>query len=506
MAGETPNQRLVREKLDEFSRTFKNGNVLRAYLEKNGVKLVEATRLEDRKWRLIGALPEHIGNLFDVQGDVLIFATSFDHLQPRILTEMQREISRNTRFDNDLCFLATTDARATSLVRQRRGELAFLTINPERLSNPSTPELRTLIAGLIATIDHFNVTTPITSPPAFFGRSREIRDITKELELGTHVGVFGLRKAGKSSLVAQVRAALEQQAWSTAWVDLGHYVGNAPLLVRDLIVQLASSARCAIQLAPTSSRGEVESMWLDDLAAICRNAGSEKRMLIVLDEFDLATPGAAFATDSQQFELIATLSKLRGALQQHQANGISAPVVLAAGINPNLIEVANIHSRPNPLFQFLKIHYIEPLEREELAKMVRALGKKTGLKFTDAKAIDELLIEYGGHPLLSRQACSFVHEHRPAAQVPHDVSWPEVERAFQALGSNTPLQHAVQAAEEFTQIFPEEGQHVFDVLLGKRPAVDLGFARHARVYGLTDETGTISFRALSRAVAAGEMR
>jgi len=181
MPGETPNQKVVREKLDEFSSKFKNGGVLRAYLEKNGVKIVEATWRENRKWRLVGVLPEHIGTVFDVRGDVLIFATSFDRLQPRILSEMQEDILDDTRFDRDLCILATTDRRAAALAQQRAGELAVLTINPERLSQPSTPELKTLIAGLIGTIDHFNVTTPITSPPAFFGRSRMIRDITKEL-------------------------------------------------------------------------------------------------------------------------------------------------------------------------------------------------------------------------------------------------------------------------------------------------------------------------------------
>jgi hypothetical protein len=195
---------------------------------------------------------------------------------------------------------------------------------------------------------------------------------------------------------------------------------------------------------------------------------------------------------------MAVLSKFRGSLQQLRADGHAAPVVLAAGINPHLIEQAHLQGRPNPLFQFLKIHYIEPFGREELAQMVRALGKKTGLKFTDAKVIDELHLEYGGHPLLTRQACSFVHHHRPQGRVPHDVSLSELERAFVARGSNTPLHHVTQAADEFATIFPEEGQHVREALSTPALKIDLSQAIHARAYGLADQDGALALRALSR--------
>jgi hypothetical protein len=506
MPAETENQKRVREKLDEFIATFKGGAALAAYLTQNQVKIVEALKRENRKWRLIGVLPDHVRSVFDIQGDVLIMAASYDQLQPRILSEMQGDISEDTRFDKDLCFLATTDRNATKLTDQRRGELAVLTVNPNMLQSASAPNLKELIAGLLGIVDHYNVTTPITAAPAFFGRTRMIRDITKELELGTHVGVFGLRKAGKSSLLAQVRTALAQQGWGWAWLDLGQYVGSAHRLVLDLVVEIAKQLGYATRLNKSSSRENIESHWRSELSEMCQVASLDKRLLVVLDEFDLATPGAAFATERDAFELIATLSKLRGALQQLQANGHATPMILAAGINPNLVELAHLYGRPNPLFQFLRIHYIEPLDREELAKMVRTLGKKTGLKFTDARTIDELQAEYGGHPLLSRQACSFVHNHRNNQQVPYDVTMAELVQAFGARGSNTPLHHAGQAAAEFIHIFPEEGRHVRDAVTNKRGVVDLGVAMHARAYGLVNDAGQISLRALLRDAVLAEAK
>jgi len=321
------------------------------------------------------------------------------------------------------------------------------------------------------------------------------------LEKGAHVGVFGMRKAGKSSLLAQIRRTLAEKEWLTVPFDLGAYVGDAHLFARDLTLSIkeALSLSVRLQITKSSSKSVILENWVDDFRTVLA-AANNRRILITIDEFDLATPGLGFSTDAHSQELLVLLARLRGILQQWQSTNEHFPVILAAGINPSLIESANISSKPNPLFQFARLHFIEPFTREELAQMIRGLGKKSGLKFQESATIDQLLVEYGGHPLLTRQACSYVHRHRPQDDVPHNVTLSELEFAFRARGSNTPLQHAQGTLEEFSQIFPSEGLAIREAVERGSTSIDLGNVPHANAYGLADSTGQLTVRALTRLV------
>jgi hypothetical protein len=78
---------------------------------------------------------------------------------------------------------------------------------------------------------------------------------------------------------------------------------------------------------------------------------------------------------------------------------------MVVGSNASVLETPYYEGIDNPLFGWAKAKYLGPFEREDLAQMIRKLGSYAGLDWEEA-AIDYLLNHYGGHPMLTRLACS----------------------------------------------------------------------------------------------------
>jgi hypothetical protein len=78
---------------------------------------------------------------------------------------------------------------------------------------------------------------------------------------------------------------------------------------------------------------------------------------------------------------------------------------LLAGVNPYVVETDAIDGIQNPLFGIVHHQYLRGLTIEETRPMIRTLGRRMGLKFTP-EAVEHIQKHYGGHPLLTRIACS----------------------------------------------------------------------------------------------------
>ena len=81
---------------------------------------------------------------------------------------------------------------------------------------------------------------------------------------------------------------------------------------------------------------------------------------------------------------------------------------LVAGVNPSVVEMDTVNGIQNPLFGIVPYEYLTGLSLEDSGKMIRILGKRMGLNF-ETEAIKYLHERYGGHPLLTRIACSFIN-------------------------------------------------------------------------------------------------
>lgn len=504
----TRNQMKLEEKIAEFERRHAFGRSLTSYLNRNLIKVVRVEQGLQGRWSLFTILPPATAEMFDIDRELLFLVTDYEALEPRILNDLQSQMRNNARVEDEIAVLISRDGNAQRLVRMRAGEAAILTIEGQHLPG-EVPDFRVIVSETLESVDHFNVTTPITSPSAFFGRQRDISNVRRFLAQGQHVGIFGLRKAGKSSLLNRVSFLERERGSIVVNLDLNEYFGTPRRfragIVRSLSEELVKSRIIVPKLRSLRSHGRddfINEYWMGDLDLLLNAIQASRNVIFVIDEIDSALPSRILsrAEADEEVGLLRALSQLRAFIQKRQSRGQIPPVILSAGVDPSLFERASVRGITNPLFQFSALKFIEPMDRDELQDMVRTLGKRTGLKFRSHEVIDELMEEYGGHPLLTRQACSYVHRHRPGGVVPYHVQKSDVQNAFAAKGPGSPLEHARAIPESFAEWFPQES-----TLLSERwsnrhfePMGTSGL-EHAISYGLLHDDGSVRMRALTRA-------
>src|SRR5207237_4122773 len=118
------------------------------------------------------------------------------------------------------------------------------------------------------------------------------------------------------------------------------------------------------------------------------------------DEIENVTLGVSSASHWEQ-DFLPFWQTLRS-LHQVTRGGFCFTV---SGVNPRALEVERIGKTDNPLFATVNSYYLEPFSQPELREMVRRLARFMGLR-VDESLFSLLGEEYGGHPFLTRQACS----------------------------------------------------------------------------------------------------
>ncbi len=83
---------------------------------------------------------------------------------------------------------------------------------------------------------------------------------------------------------------------------------------------------------------------------------------------------------------------------------------IICGVNAYVTEKDSINGIQNPLFGIIQSEYLKGLSYDETSLMIKTLGKRMGLKF-ERDAIEFLYDQYGGHPMLTRMACSWLNRY-----------------------------------------------------------------------------------------------
>lgn len=128
--------------------------------------------------------------------------------------------------------------------------------------------------------------------------------------------------------------------------------------------------------------------------------------------------------------------------------------------------------------------------------MVRSLGKRMALRYSDHRTIDFLFEEFGGHPLLTRKACSVAARKRPRKEIPWHVPLLALEEASEMRGPNTPQSEVADVLASFTEWFGDEAA-MLPLLWSEDPQESTeakewarnepDMAAHLMSYGITDE-------------------
>jgi hypothetical protein len=263
-------------------------------------------------------------------------------------------------------------------------------LTPERgVWVPGGSSLEERIAAVLPANNVFDRHSPVRGGRVF-GREEEIAEISARVLRGESVGVFGLRKIGKTTLVRAVTDRLESQAL-VAWIDAQ---GVRREDIRDLVRQLGHAlferaARAGIEaVRPDGTLEGLEHL----LSAML--AQSPLPVTVVIDECDLlfaGDDGAPIPSVSSLLGQLRSLSQTRGRLS-----------VVLIGRTPSATQAPLLEGRPNPFLAWFRVLWLPPLRREAADQMLARLGERVGLEVSPSTL--ELAWQWtGGHAFLHRQ-------------------------------------------------------------------------------------------------------
>ncbi len=277
------------------------------------------------------------------------------------------------------------------------------------------------IAAHIGEKDIFEERDPIRGHQVI-GRRNDIRDLSTHLLEGKSVGVFGLRKVGKTTLVRAVTDSLDPVGSALSvrrspvepgsyevddasqvvaiWLDCqGLYPRTIDRLASLILEQIVLRRTSGVAPASSSAAGPLEQL----LGALHHWAGTEPVSLaIVLDEYDLL------------FETLETknpiphLEQLFGAMRavSQTTRQLSLTVI---GRDPSYFRQPTWNGVPNPMLNWFVPQWVGPLDRKGADELLSTLGRRVGI--LAGKRTKDLAYRYtGGHPLLHRQYGSAVRK------------------------------------------------------------------------------------------------
>jgi len=262
--------------------------------------------------------------------------------------------------------------------------------------------------------DHFPV-----SGRYFFGRENQLKSLFASVDEGHHVGIFGLRKAGKTSFLWRVRDRSDTDI--VAYVDLLEipaavkncdYVywllGNE--FAKDIKNKYPEIAKYLnfdmfgiYDKIDTLMDKPISLLFDSDIKTLRRaitkqNLDSSPKIIILLDEIERLLPSSSSLKPFEGY--IDFFSYWRGQAQHHRDI-----VTVITGANPAITEQSQWEKIDNPVYQFYKEEFIPPMNYHECSTMLNELGAGMGVSYTPRvlKRIYELT---GGHPFIARRFCS----------------------------------------------------------------------------------------------------
>jgi AraC-like DNA-binding protein len=345
--------------------------------------------------------------------DVLYIYSPFSELQARALTILDEIHMTHKRLDKTLSLIASDDPRTPERVAQ------YLRENPERLPIVglsaadllrirSATDLTSLFTARHFTRDLFSFESPLTEDALFFGREPLVSALSDRLALGQNTGLFGLRRIGKTSvLFALDRRMTANNLATTIYRDLSssftlRWWQLLEQITKDLASRLNMTKAARQNLASLNQGYTAETAGIAfhaDVQQILKRA-SRGRVCLLLDEIHHIAFDASSADHWRDDYL--TFSAVLRSLHQSSAGTFT---YIMAGVNPSLLEKPEVQGHDNPLFSTVDIIWVPLFTKATTSEMINRVASLMGLTF-QSEVIAALYADFGGHPYLTRRACS----------------------------------------------------------------------------------------------------
>lgn len=349
-----------------------------------------------------------ISEMFGFEKEILLIFHPYSTLQARILHiagQILSEAPAQGRVEPLLFVLVSRTKDVEQSVNKLLADNSALRlIIPFEFNEAQAPaaDIAYRFQKYLFSRDLFDFAQPIKSDVYYFGRQSFTLAILDSIKRGDNIGLFGLRKAGKTSLVFRVKRIIESDGTGfLCYFDLEdqdlyqkRWWGLLELIARGL-------PKANVKEVFTE---ENASRSFRDALSRSRKAYPKNKIIIALDEIEHISPGERLRMrphwDKDFIEFWKTLRAI-----QNENRQVS---FLICGVNGTVIETPTYQGHDNPVFSMAQKRYVPMFSPDEIGTMIRTLGRFMGLVFED-KCFQYLKETYGGHPLITRQACSIVH-------------------------------------------------------------------------------------------------
>ncbi len=256
---------------------------------------------------------------------------------------------------------------------------------------------------------------------AFFGRTELISQLRTELLRGESIGVFGLRKSGKTSILLQVSYILRQQP--IVHIDLQVFGGKKRFGVEifnailQRLVTLAENR--ALTPIPTvvyldsqcsAAEGSTDFLrLLDQMADVLSQVGYGMPIVCLIDEIERILPNTY-----HQREYVEEFNAFWGALRAFSQRDRRLSLLIA-DVHPDCNRInqwPHAGVPTNPVFSYFKEVHIEPFSKDQTITMIDNIGKLMGRTYEHDTLVG-ISEASGGHPFLARQLASLLYQKIP---------------------------------------------------------------------------------------------
>ncbi|GGA49587.1 HEAT repeat domain-containing protein [Okeania sp. KiyG1] len=283
--------------------------------------------------------------------------------------------------------------------------------------------------------DLFDDRNAIGDTLSFFGRGELLQRLEENLRRGQGIGIFGLRKSGKTSLLLQLGFAMRENP--LVHIDLQTY-GSKPHYGAELFNQILSKLSQLIESRspkmvsppklfesdrPAAHLTTEFTQQLQNLTQQLSQLGYQLPILIFLDEIERIIPTETDAKERAE-ECNAFFGALRAVSQEKRSLSL-----LVADVHPDINRI-NQWKQPNvptnPVFNFFKEIFVVPFSADETNRMLTDIGNLMGITF-DQETQSEIHIRSGGHPFVSRQLASLLSK-KVAAEHEGNIEFADAQR------------------------------------------------------------------------------
>lgn len=442
---------------------------------------------------------------FNLNREIVLILSHYDTFEARALDVLDNLDAQRLRLEEICCMVASNDSNIETVINDllksnNESRIIVPFTYSELLGDESGDLVVNKMRRHFFSRDLFGIQIALKKDIYFFGRRDLIQELVSKHENGENSGIFGLRKTGKTSILYGVMRTLNRKNSLPVFIDCQtlhnltwnmalHYVVQRIVLDGQLKHELLEKGESRY-----SNEAEAMLAFEEDLTQIMQ-VYLKKNILLIFDEVENITFDTSISQSWKSGVSFVKFWQIIRSFSQNQKTKRQF-TFLIAGTNPRCIEVPSIQKTDNPIFSLFTPHYIEPFSYEQTSEMLSRLGGYMGMRFSP-EVVAHLQEDFGGHPLLIRQVCSFIHRSISSVR-PVDIStqeYTEFKKSFYRDQAGF-AQYAQMILQVLSDWYPDEYQMLTWLAIEdyedfNECAQDTTFMQHLKSYHIIVEDNTL---------------